>query len=118
MRVREAVSNICVRLRIPTPHNPSNTDRKKQLLRIVTVYTSPQCQPCKATKRWLDKNDVVYREVDVSQNPADLAAIKELGYVAAPVIIVSTGDPETEIHWQGLHVDNLKKYTHSTKEAA
>jgi glutaredoxin-like protein NrdH len=87
-------------------------------LRIVTVYTSPGCQPCRATKRWLDKNAVTYREVDVTVNPDDLAAIKELGYNAAPVVIVSTGDPELELHWQGFHPDNLKKYTHSTKEAA
>ena len=85
--------------------------------RIVTVYTSPGCQPCKATKRWLDKNGVTYDTVDVSQNPDDLAAIKELGYKAAPVVIVSTGDPEIELHWQGFHPDNLKKYT-LTKAAA
>lgn len=87
-------------------------------MKIVTVYTSPGCQPCKATKRWLDKNGVDYKTIDVSENPADLAAIKELGYKAAPVVIVSTGDPEIELHWQGFHPDNLKKYTHSTKEAA
>ena len=86
--------------------------------RIVTLYTSPGCQPCRATKRWLDKNDVVYTVKDVTEDPADLAAVKELGYKAAPVVIVSTGDPETEIHWQGFHPDNLAKYTHSTKEAA
>lgn len=54
----------------------------------------------------------------MTQSPDDLAAIKELGYNAAPVVIVSTGDPELELHWQGFHPDNLKKYTHSTKEAA
>lgn len=86
-------------------------------MKHITVYTSPGCQPCKATKRWLDRRGVEYRTVDVSQNPDDLAAIKELGYVAAPVVIVSNGDPETDIHWQGLHVDNLTKYT-TTKEAA
>ena len=91
---------------------------RNQLQRIVTLYTSPGCQPCKATKRWLAKNDVTYTEVDVSQSPDDLAAIKELVYKSAPVIIVSTGDPETEIHWQGFHPNNLQKYTHSTKEAA
>ena len=79
--------------------------------RTITVYTSPGCQPCKATKRWLDKNEVTYDTVDVSQNPADLEAIKELGYKAAPVVIVSTGDPEIDLHWQGFHPDNLRKYT-------
>lgn len=87
------------------------------MTRIITLYTSPGCQPCKATKRWLDKHDVEYTIKDVTEDPADLAAVKELGYNAAPVIIVSTGDPEVEIHWQGFHPDNLKKYTHSTKAA-
>lgn len=86
--------------------------------RIISVYTSPGCQPCKATKRWLDKQGVEYRTIDVSQNPADLEAIKELGYKAAPVVIVSTGDPEIEIHWQGFHPDNLRKYTITELKAA
>ena len=86
--------------------------------RIVTLYTKPNCQPCKATKRWLDKNDVVYTVKDVTQDPADLAAVKELGYDGVPVTIVHLGDNETELHWHGFHPDNLKKYTHSTKEAA
>lgn len=80
-------------------------------MKSITVYTSPGCQPCKATKRWLDARGVDYQTVDVSQSPDDLAAIKALGYVAAPVVIVSSGDPETDIHWQGLVVANLTKYT-------
>jgi len=86
--------------------------------RIISVYTSPGCQPCKATKRWLDREGVEYFTIDVSQNQADLAAIKELGYKAAPVVIVSTGDPEIEIHWQGFHPDNLRKYTVTELKAA
>ena len=85
--------------------------------RTITVYTKNNCQPCKATKRWLDKRDIPYTEVDISTSPADLEAIQSLGFQEAPVVIVSTGDPETEIHWQGFHPDNLKKYTHSTKAA-
>jgi glutaredoxin-like protein NrdH len=87
--------------------------------RIITLYTSPGCQPCKAIKRWFAKEGVEYTEKDVTKDPLDLAAVKELGYKSAPVVIVSTGDPEIEIHWQGLHMANLKKYTlTTTKEAA
>ena len=71
-----------------------------------------------AIKRWFKKNDVIYTEKDVTKDPMDLAAVKELGYKSAPVLIVSTGDPEVEIHWQGLHMANMEKYIHSTKEAA
>lgn len=86
--------------------------------RIVTLYSKPNCQPCRATKRWLDKNGVFYTEKDVTQDPMDAAAVRELGYTGVPVLLVSTGDPETEIHWQGFHPDNLKKYVHTTQKAA
>jgi glutaredoxin-like protein NrdH len=76
----------------------------------ITVYTSPNCQQCTATKRWLDKRGINYKTIDVTENPNDLAAIKELGYKAAPVTIVSTGDPEMELHWYGFDVNNLRKY--------
>lgn len=58
-----------------------------------------------------------YRTVDVTTSPADLEAIKSLGYEGVPVTIVSYGDPETDIHWHGLHIDNLRKYT-LTEQAA
>lgn len=77
----------------------------------ITVYTQPQCQPCKAVKRWLDARGVIYTTVDVSTSPDDLAAIKALGYQAAPVVIVSGRTPELDLHWQGFQPDNLRKYT-------
>jgi glutaredoxin-like protein NrdH len=69
-----------------------------------------------AIKRWFKKKGVEYTEKDVTQNPMDLAAVKELGYLKAPVVIVSTGDPEIEIHWEGLHMANLEKYCLTTAE--
>ena len=83
----------------------------------ITLYTKPGCQPCRATKRWLDNRSVDYQTVDVTTSPADLAAIKALGYEGVPVVIVSNGDAETDLHWNGFHPDNLSKYT-LTKEAA
>jgi len=80
-------------------------------MKTITVYTQPGCQPCRATKRWLDKRDITYTPVDVTESPADLEAIKALGYNSVPVIIVSNGDPETDLHWHGFHPDNLTKYT-------
>ena len=76
----------------------------------VTVYTQPSCQPCKAVKRWLDRRGITYTAVDVSESPADLEAIKALGYNSVPVTVVNYGDTETELHWQGLVVDHMTKY--------
>jgi glutaredoxin-like protein NrdH len=87
------------------------------LHRTVTIYTQPRCQPCKATKRWLDKRDITYTEVDITTSPADAAALKALGFQEAPVVIVSTGDPETDLMWSGFDPNNLIKYTQSTKAA-
>jgi glutaredoxin-like protein NrdH len=84
----------------------------------VTVYTKPNCQPCRATKRWLDNRSVDYQTVDVTTSPDDLAAIKALGYEGVPVVIVSGRTPETDLHWHGFHPDNLAKYTHAKDVAA
>lgn len=87
-------------------------------MRTITIYSRPSCQPCKAIKRWWDRNGVTYNEVNVEESPADLEAIKALGYERVPVTVVSNGDPETDIHWGGLHMDNMSKYTLETKAAA
>ena len=83
----------------------------------ITVYTKPNCQPCKATKRWLDNRGIEYSSVDVTTSPADLEAIKALGYEGVPVTVVSNDDPETDLHWHGFHPDNLAKYA-GGKQAA
>jgi len=77
----------------------------------VTVYTTPFCQQCNMTKRWLTKNNIPFNTVDLSESPDDLAAVKALGYEAAPVVLVSNGDPETELHWYGFNPTNLTRYT-------
>jgi glutaredoxin-like protein NrdH len=84
--------------------------------RTITLYSRPDCQPCKRIKAWWDRKGVVYTEVNVEESEADRAAIKELGYSGVPVTIVSTGDPEIEIHWQGLVLANMEKYTLTTHE--
>ena len=85
--------------------------------KTITIYSRPDCQPCRATKRWWDRKGIQYQEVNVEESPADALAIKELGYTGVPVVVVSNGDPELDIHWQGLVVANLEKYT-TTKAAA
>lgn len=82
----------------------------------ITVYTQPNCQPCKATKRWLDKRGIVYNTIDLTESPADMEAVLALGYKAAPVTIVAGRSPDMDLHWQGFIPDLLAKYT--TKEAA
>jgi glutaredoxin-like protein NrdH len=87
------------------------------MTRTITIYSRPDCQPCKRIKAWWDRKGVAFQEVNVEDYPKDRAAIKELGYDGVPVIVVSNGDPEKDIHWQGLVLANLEKYT-LTKAAA
>lgn len=96
----------------------SNPSTRKNTLRTVTVYSQPHCQPCKATKRWLNKNEVPFNEVDITTSPDDAEAIRALGFKEAPVVIVSTGDPETDLMWSGFIPDNLRKYTITELKAA
>ena len=86
-------------------------------MKTITLYSRPDCQPCKRIKAWWDRKGVTYNEVNVEESPADLEAIKALGYERVPVVVVSNGDPETDLHWGGLHMDNLTKYTLETEAA-
>lgn len=82
----------------------------------ITVYTQPNCVQCDRTKKWLDdptrgnlKDQ--YKVIDLAESPDDLAAVKELGYMAAPVVIVNdNGDTQDEKHWYGFRPDLLKEF--------
>jgi len=82
-------------------------------MKTITLYSRPDCQPCKRIKAWWHRKGIQFHEVNVEESPADRDAIKALGYAGVPVTVVSNGDPETDIHWQGLHVENMTKYTTS-----
>ena len=67
----------------------------------VTVYTLPSCVQCDSTKRYLERNNVEFTTVDLSEDSAAMNMVKALGYSAAPVVI--SGDE----HWSGFRVDRL-----------
>jgi glutaredoxin-like protein NrdH len=69
----------------------------------VTVYTLPSCVQCDSTKKFLDRNEVEYNVVDMSQDETALELVKALGYQAAPVVIA--GDD----HWSGFRPDMIAK---------
>ena len=67
----------------------------------ITVYTLPSCVQCESTKKVLDKNNIEYSVVDLSQDEVAYELVKSLGYAAAPVVIA--GDS----HWSGFRPDML-----------
>jgi glutaredoxin-like protein NrdH len=76
----------------------------------VTVYTKDDCRQCVATKAWLTKRNIEFAEVDILEDPMDLAAAKELGLMAAPVVVVSFGVPGDDEAWSGFNPIKLGQY--------
>ena len=70
---------------------------------MITVYTTPACQQCRMTTRWLDRAGAEYQIIDLTQSPDDMAAVKALGHTSAPV--VCTRDE----HWSGFQPARLMR---------
>jgi glutaredoxin-like protein NrdH len=72
---------------------------------MTTVYTKPNCVQCDMTKRLMDKIGVEYTTVDIVENPAELDRLIEMGYRAAPVVVVTS---ETGIEsWAGFQPEKI-----------
>ena len=69
----------------------------------ISVYSKPSCVQCTATYRALDKQGIEYEVFDVSVDEKALEAVKELGYLQAPVVIAD-GD-----HWSGFRPDKINE---------
>lgn len=67
----------------------------------VTVYTKPSCVQCTATYRALNARGIEFEIFDVSVDDKALQAVKDLGYLQAPVVIA---DDE---HWSGFRPDKI-----------
>lgn len=73
----------------------------------VAVYTKPACRQCIATERRLTKKGITFTQVDVSKDPVAHAYVTGLGYLEAPVVVLSTG-----AHWSGYRpefIDAIKE---------
>ena len=71
----------------------------------ITLYTTPRCSQCRMTKLKLGKLGLAYTTVDLSKSPMDMAAVKELGYSQAPVVIAHIDG--LDLHWSGFRPDML-----------
>lgn len=68
----------------------------------LTVYTLPGCIQCDLTKRVLDGAGLPYIVVDLATDPHAVAAVKQLGYASAPVVVVCAAS------WSGFRPDRIK----------
>ncbi|CAG7844014.1 Glutaredoxin-like protein NrdH [Pseudoclavibacter triregionum] len=67
----------------------------------IAVYSKPSCVQCTATYRALDKQGIEYEIFDVSVDEKALEAVKELGYLQAPVVVTE------DDHWSGFRPDKI-----------
>ena len=70
--------------------------------RKIIVFSKPSCVQCTATYRALDKHNLQYQIVDISEDEAARAEVAALGYQQAPVVYAD-GD-----HWAGFRLDRIK----------
>lgn len=81
---------------------------------IATIYTTPNCVQCVATKRAFEKMaEVPYAVVDVSTNSAARDMLADMGYRAAPVVITAAGE-----HWSGFRPDRISALSAQSAQAA
>ena len=67
----------------------------------ITVYTNPNCVQCDQTKKFLERNNLSYSTVDLSEDAAALEMVLGLGFKAAPVVIAG------KEKWSGFKLDKL-----------
>ena len=72
---------------------------------IVRVYSKPNCGQCAATIRKLDLLGVEH-VVEDATDPQTLAALKELGYLSAPVVCVGVSNDDM---WSGYRPDRIEE---------
>lgn len=68
----------------------------------VTVYTTPRCRPCTATKVTLKRHGVAFTEEPAADHLDDLAG---WGHTSAPVVVVVRDEGgEVVDHWSGFDI--------------
>lgn len=73
----------------------------------VIVYSKPNCQPCKATKRNLDKYEIPFRELSLNDLPEKIEYMKSKGFKSAPFVEVYLNG-ELHNEWAGYKPDSIK----------
>ena len=82
---------------------------------FLTVYTNPSCMACDATKKYLTERNTKFETVDLSTDELALAAVKDLCYMKAPVVLVSYPGG-SESHWSGFRPDKLSGFVAVSKK--
>lgn len=68
----------------------------------LTVFTLPECVQSTMTKQALDDAGLPYVVVDLATNEAAVETVQQLGYQAAPVVVIGAAS------WSGFQPDKIK----------
>ena len=68
----------------------------------LTVYVLPGCVQCTMTKHALEAAGVPYVLVDLASDEQAMELVKQLGYLAAPVVVAGA------VSWAGFQPDKIK----------
>ncbi len=61
--------------------------KKRIIMRMITMYTSPTCAYCHMAKAYLNSKGHKVKEMDVSENPAAAKWVQDhIGQVVTPVL--------------------------------
>ncbi len=52
----------------------------------IILYTRDGCMQCKMTKRYLSEHQVDFQEINISENPASAAYLREKGFASVPLV--------------------------------
>lgn len=72
----------------------------------ITVFTTPNCVQCQATKRQFDRLGIRYYEVALEKHPELIGQFKEQGHTQAPIVVT-----DTKV-WSGFRLDKIKSLAH------
>lgn len=71
----------------------------------ITVWTKSNCVQCTQTKKELAKRGIEFTEKNLEENPEQMQAFIEQGFLAAPIV---TTDVKT---WSGFRIDKITSLT-------
>jgi len=88
--------------------NHAETIQQREGVAVV-VYSKPQCVQCDATYRKLDKHQINYAIVDITEDPEAHEFLKGLGYLRAPVVFAALPEGKSA-HWSGYIPSLIEKH--------
>ncbi|WP_206492436.1 glutaredoxin family protein [Rhodococcus sp. KRD162] len=80
-------------------------------MNTITIYSTPSCTKCNATKNKFDALGLEYQEILFEDDPEALARFKKMGYLTAPVVVAG------EEIWCDFRLDRIKALAKAAKEA-